>query len=240
VRLLRFPGPDGEGLSSGIAAPFSGHPRREISSIEQSLELFFFPFMIDIEFSLSDRLPANANISYPPQDPGIKSSAVLVPLLRDDTVWKLLFTRRSDQLADHRGQVSFPGGHVETGDSGPLQTALRETCEEIGIHSKDIRPLGILDPADTRTGFRIWPVVCILKWPLELTLSLPEVHEVFFVPVEWLMQPGNLTRRSMESINGRAQSTVPFFEAFQGHVIWGATAEITVRLMEILREGRTS
>jgi 8-oxo-dGTP pyrophosphatase MutT (NUDIX family) len=196
--------------------------------------------MIDIESFFSDRLPANANISYPPQDPGIKYSAVLVPLVKDETVWKLLFTRRSNQLADHRGQVSFPGGHVETGDFGPLQTALRETCEEIGIRSEDIRPLGILDPADTRTGFRIWPVVCILKWPLELTLSSPEVREVFLVPVEWLMQPGNLTQRSMEPINGRAQSLAPFFEPFQGHVIWGATAAITVRLMEILREGWTS
>jgi 8-oxo-dGTP pyrophosphatase MutT (NUDIX family) len=198
------------------------------------------PFMIDIESFLSARLPANVNISYPPQDPGIKSSAVLVPLLMDETVWKLLFTRRSDQLTDHRGQVSFPGGHVEAGDSGPLQTALRETCEEIGIHSEDIRPLGILDPADTRTGFRIWPVVCVLKWPLELTLSSPEVREVFFVPVEWLMQPGNLTWRSMKSINGRAQSKAPFFKPFQGHVIWGATAAIAVRLMEILREGLPS
>ncbi|MGD0174314.1 MAG: CoA pyrophosphatase [Anaerolineales bacterium] len=196
--------------------------------------------MIDIESALSDRLPIKIKTSYPPQDPGIKSSAVMVPLLKDETVWKLLFTRRSNQLADHRGQVSFPGGHVEAGDSGPLQTALRETCEEIGIRSEDIRPLGILDPADTRTGFRIWPVVCVLKWPLELTLSAPEVREVFFVPVEWLMQPGNLTRRSVESVNGRAQSTAPFFEPFQGHVIWGATAAITVRLMEILREGRTS
>jgi 8-oxo-dGTP pyrophosphatase MutT (NUDIX family) len=223
-----------------LAARFPGQPRPEISSIEQSPELFFFPSMIDIEFSLSDRLPANANISYPPHSPGIKSSAVLVPLLKDETVWKLLFTRRSNQLADHRGQVSFPGGHFETGDSGPLQTALRETCEEIGIRSEDIRPLGILDPADTRTGFRIWPVVCIMKWPFHLKLSLPEVREVFFVPVEWLMQGGNLTRRSMESINGGAQNAVPFFESFQGHVIWGATAAITVRLMEILREGWAS
>lgn len=196
--------------------------------------------MIDIESSLSNHLPANANISYPPHSPGIKSSAVLVPLLKDETVWKLLFTQRSNQLADHRGQVSFAGGHVERGDSGPLQTALREACEEIGIHSEDIRPLGTLDPADTRTGFRIWPVVCIMKWPLQLTLSSPEVREVFFVPVEWLMQGGNLTRRSMESINGGTQSAVPFFEPFQGHVIWGATASITLRLMEILREGWTS
>lgn len=196
--------------------------------------------MIDIESSLSDRLPATANISYPPEDPGIKSSAVLVSLVKDETVWKLLFTQRSHQLSDHRGQVSFPGGHVEPGDSGPLQTALRETCEEIGILSEDIRPLGILDPVDTRTGFRIWPAVGIMKWPLQLTLSSPEVREVFFVPVEWLMQGGNLSRRSMETKNGGAQNAVPFFEPYQGHVIWGATAAITARLMEILREGWTS
>jgi len=198
------------------------------------------PFMIDIESALSDRLPANVDISYPPQAPGIKTSAVMVPLLKDHAAWKILFTERGDKLADHRGQVSFPGGRAEPGDPGPWQTALREAGEEIGVHSGDVRPLGILDPADTRTGFRIWPVVCLLNWPLEFALSRPEVREVFFVPVEWLMQPGNVEWRPAGSTSGREPSAAPFFNPFQGHVIWGATAAITIRLMEILREVRTA
>jgi 8-oxo-dGTP pyrophosphatase MutT (NUDIX family) len=193
--------------------------------------------MIDIESALAERLPVDKNISYPSGEPGIKSSAVLVPLLKEEGAWKLLFTRRSEQLADHRGQIAFPGGQVEAGDSGPLQTALREAGEELGVRSEDVQPLGILDPADTHTRFRIWPVVCILKWPVRLILSLPEVREVFFVPVAWLMEPGNYAWRTVESENARTQRRAAFFEPFQGQVIWGATAAITIRLMEILRAG---
>jgi 8-oxo-dGTP pyrophosphatase MutT (NUDIX family) len=196
--------------------------------------------MIDIESALVRRLPNNANLSYPPPEPGIQSSAVLVPLLKEEAVWKLLFTRRSEQLAEHGGQVSFPGGRAEAGDSGPLQTALREACEEVGISAEDVRPLGILDSAGTRTGFRIWPVACILKWPVKLTLSIPEVREVFFVPVEWLMQPGKFHWRNVESANGGALHRALFFEPFEGQVIWGATAAITVRLMDFLRGERVS
>lgn len=196
--------------------------------------------MIDIESALIRRLPINANLPYPPPEPGIQSSAVLVPLLKEEAVWKLLFTRRSEQLAEHGGQVSFPGGRAEAEDSGPLQTALREACEEVGISAEDVRPLGILDFAGTRTGFRIWPVVCILKWPVKLTLSIPEVREVFFVPVEWLMQPGKFHWRNAESANGGAPHRALFFEPFEDQVIWGATAAITVRLMDILRGERVS
>ncbi len=129
---------------------------------------------------------------------------MLVPLLMEGSIWKILFTLRSDRLADHAGQIAFPGGRTEPGDTGPLQTALREACEEIGIRSEEVRPLGILDPVDTRTGFRIWPVVGILPWPLPLTISLPEVREVFLVPLEWLMQPAN---RSMRLADSAGRST---------------------------------
>jgi 8-oxo-dGTP pyrophosphatase MutT (NUDIX family) len=196
--------------------------------------------MIDIDSALSDQLPHGAQLAYPPPEQGKKTSAVLVPLLKEEIVWKLLFTRRSEQLAEHGGQVSFPGGRAEAGDSGPLQTALREACEEIGLSAKDVRPLGILDPAGTRTGFRIWPVVCVLKWPMGLTLSLSEVREVFLVPVEWLMRPGNYHWRDVESANDGTPHRAPFFEPFQGQVIWGATAAITFGLMEILNGGRAA
>jgi 8-oxo-dGTP pyrophosphatase MutT (NUDIX family) len=196
--------------------------------------------MIDIESALGQRLPQGVNISFPSAESGIQFSAVLVPLLKEEAVWKLLFTRRSDQLAEHGGQVSFPGGRTEAGDSGPMQTALREAREEIAISAGDAQPLGILNPVDTRTGFRIWPVVCVLHWPVTLTLSMPEVHEVFFVPVDWLMQPGNFHWREVKSADGGSRHRAPFFEPFEGHVIWGATAAITVRLMDILRGERVS
>jgi 8-oxo-dGTP pyrophosphatase MutT (NUDIX family) len=195
-------------------------------------------FMIDIESFFADRLSQKINISYPPQESGIKTSAVLVPLIKDEGVWKILYTRRSDEVNDHRGQISFPGGRVEAGDAGPLETALREAREELGIRSEDVRPLGILDPAETRTGFRIWPVAGVLQWPIELILSRPEVHEVFFVPVDWLTQPGNFYFRQVESADGTPQSREPIFKPFGGNVIWGATAAITARLMDLLGEER--
>jgi 8-oxo-dGTP pyrophosphatase MutT (NUDIX family) len=202
--------------------------------------MYSHPLMIDIESFLSDRLPFKLHLSFPPLEPGIKSSAVLVPLLKEGTIWKILFTVRSDHLADHGGQIAFPGGRTDPGDAGPLQTALREAREEIGVPSEEIRPAGILDPIDTHTGFRIWPVVGILRWPQQLTLSLPEVREVFFVPVEWLMRPDNSSWRPVDSPAGHPQRQALFFHPFQGRIIWGATAAITLQLMEILREGWTA
>jgi 8-oxo-dGTP pyrophosphatase MutT (NUDIX family) len=195
--------------------------------------------MINIESGLADLLPVKVQTRYPAPQPGKISSAVLVPLLKEEAGWKLLFTRRSEQVADHRAQVSFPGGHVEPRDSGPLQTALREASEEIGIRPEDVRPLGILKPVDTRTNFRIWPVVGILRWPVPLTLSVEEVREVFPVPIDWLMEPTRLNWRPVDPLAGRTESRALFFDSFQGQVIWGATAMITFRLIEILRGGKT-
>jgi 8-oxo-dGTP pyrophosphatase MutT (NUDIX family) len=196
--------------------------------------------MIDIDSTLGDRLPFDIHTSYPPAEPGIKPSAVMVPLLKEDAVWKMLFTHRIDQLADHGGQVSFPGGRAEAGDFGPLQTALREAHEEIGVEVEDVRPMGILDPADTRTGFRIWPVVGVLKWPMGLKISPQEVREVFYIPVEWLMRPDRIDWQEMKSESGKDLRRIPFFEPFEGRVIWGATAAITLRLMDLLRGERAS
>jgi 8-oxo-dGTP pyrophosphatase MutT (NUDIX family) len=196
--------------------------------------------MIEIESALGGRLPLDIRLAYPSPQPGIQSSAVLVPLLKEEAVWKLLFTRRSESLAEHGGQISFPGGRAEEGDSGPLPTALREACEEIGISGEDIHPLGILEPEDTRTGFRIWPVVGIVHWPVELILSSPEVREVFLVPLDWLIQPGRSEWREVKSTHGGVPRRAPFFEPFEGRVIWGATASITIRLLEIIRSGWTA
>jgi 8-oxo-dGTP pyrophosphatase MutT (NUDIX family) len=196
--------------------------------------------MIDIESVLADRLPVNIHSPYPPSEPGIKSSAVLVPLIKEEAAWKLLFTLRGEQLAEHGGQISFPGGRAEGGDSGPLQTALREACEETGISAEAVRPLGMLSPIATHTGFRIWPVVGILRGPVELQPASPEVREIFFVPLEWLMQPGRSEWRMVESSRDEAPRRALFFEPYLGHVIWGATAAITFGLLEILNGRRGS
>jgi 8-oxo-dGTP pyrophosphatase MutT (NUDIX family) len=190
--------------------------------------------MDDIETLLRHLLPSAAGAKYPSLPEGRKASAVLVPLLKESGEWKLLFTERGEQLADHRGQVAFPGGRAEAGDSGPLETALREACEELGIPPERVTPIGTLKDIDTSTCFRIWPVVGILDWPMHLEPVLPEVREIFLVPLEWLRAPGRLERRPVGGTAGGRSSL--FFEPYRGHVIWGATAKITYRLINILQK----
>ncbi len=162
----------------------------------------------------------------------MKLSAVLILLRNWNDAWEVFFTRRSEQLADHSGQIAFPGGRAEAGDSGPLQTALREACEEIGIPPGSVHPLGILDPVDTSSGFRVWPVAGVLRSLVEPGPSSPEVAEAFWIPLDWLAAEGRWEWRIVPA--GEARREAIFFEAYQGHVIWGATAAITVQLLDRL------
>ncbi|MCH8111509.1 MAG: CoA pyrophosphatase, partial [Proteobacteria bacterium] len=125
------------------------------------------------------------------------AAAVLVPLvLRQDGVTMLL-TQRTDHLRDHAGQVSFPGGRVEAYDEGAVATALRETEEEIGVGPSHIEVVGELDLYETRTGFRITPVVGLVEPGFTLTLDEFEVAEVFEVPLSFVLDPANHQKRSL-------------------------------------------
>ena len=95
----------------------------------------------------------------------VKCAAVLVPLVWQDDEWHLLYTRRTDKVESHKGQVSFPGGACDEGETTPEQTALREAEEEIGISPKDVKVLGRLANLITITYFRVTPVVGVVKWP---------------------------------------------------------------------------
>ncbi len=160
-------------------------------------------------------------------------AAVLVPLYRDRGTWHVLFTQRTDYVDVHRGQVSFPGGRIEPSDRGPEQAALREASEEIGLRPEDVALLGMLDPLLTVTQFRVEPVVGIIPWPYPLRLNSREVAAAFGVPLEWLADPANLEARRQEVLEGPPM-VVYFFRPFEGHVIWGATARITLHLLDLL------
>ncbi len=160
-------------------------------------------------------------------------AAVLVPLYRDRNAWHALFTQRTDSVDVHRGQVSFPGGRIEPDDPGPEQAALREAAEEIGLRPQDVEVLGRLDPLLTVTQFRVEPVVGIIPWPYPLRLNAHEVAAVFGVPLEWLADPANLETRQQEALEGPPVK-IHFFRPFEGHVIWGATARITLHLLDLL------
>lgn len=159
-------------------------------------------------------------------------AAVLVPLYRDRNLWHALYTERTDRVDVHRGQVSFPGGRVERDDAGPEQAALREAAEEIGLRPEDVEVLGMLDPLLTITGFRVDPVVGVIPWPYPLRLNSHEVAGVFGVPLVWLADPANLETRRQEGPEGQPL-TVHVFRPYEGRVIWGATARITLHLVEL-------
>lgn len=157
-------------------------------------------------------------------------AAVLLPLIaRDEPA--LLFTRRTQHLARHSGQVSFPGGRHEAGDLTPVHTALRETFEETGIDPALVTVSGYLDRYLTGTGFDIQPVVGVLAPGFALRPDPREVADVFEVPLAFLMDPANRRRESRE-LGGRLRSFYAF--TYEGHEIWGATAAIIVDLVQRL------
>ncbi len=157
-------------------------------------------------------------------------AAVLVPLIERETEPTVLMTTRSSELRQHSGQIAFPGGKVDDGET-PCEAALREAQEEIGLEPRHVEPIGYLDPYLTGTGFRILPVVSLVKPPFELLVNTKEVRDTFEVPLAFLMQPENHQRHSREW-----RGTTRFFYAmpWNERYIWGATAGIVRSLYEKL------
>jgi 8-oxo-dGTP pyrophosphatase MutT (NUDIX family) len=167
----------------------------------------------------------------PPEAEELKPAAVLVPIVLREAEPTVLFTRRTAHLKSHSGQISFPGGRAEPGDSGPEHTALRETREEIGLAAERIELLGRLGDYHTRTGYRITPVVGVVMPPFELTPDRNEVDEVFEVPLAFLMQPGNHLRHA-RAFEGETRHF--FAIPWRDYYIWGATAGMLVNLQRRL------
>lgn len=158
-------------------------------------------------------------------------AAVLVPVVNRSTGPTVLLTQRTDHLADHAGQVSFPGGRAEPEDLDRIDTALREAEEEIGLSRRHVEVLGLLPEYWTITGYRVTPVVGWVEPPFGLALDHFEVAEVFEVPLDFLMDPSSHERRSYEH-KGRCRDY--FAMPYGGRVIWGATAAMIVNLHRIL------
>jgi 8-oxo-dGTP pyrophosphatase MutT (NUDIX family) len=157
-----------------------------------------------------------------------KPAAVLVPII-DRSEPTVLFTVRTQDLASHAGQVSFPGGKIDPDDESPVAAALREAKEEIGLAPSLIEPLGYLDLYLTFSGFRILPTVARVQRDFFLTLNPSEVTEIFEVPLRFLMTPANLQRRSREWKGiSREYYAIPFGDRY----IWGITAGIVRNLYD--------
>ena len=171
----------------------------------------------------------------------IRYAAVLVPLFRESGHWKILLTRRTDHVQDHKGQVSFPGGSYEPQDDDLETTALRETYEEIGVLPKDIHILGRLNSLYTITGYLIAPFVGVIDWPTVLVPSPEEVSRIFSVPLEWLSDPTHHEERPFRDQDGKViRDSVIFFQPFDGEILWGVSARIMVTLLQVLRLNNNS
>jgi len=172
-------------------------------------------------------------LAEPPEGPpdGIAAAVLLPVIARDEPM--LLFTRRTQALARHSGQVSFPGGRSEACDISPVETALRETREETGIAPELVTVVGYLDRCRTGTGFDVQPVVGVLKPGFALAPDPREVAEVFEVPLAFLRDPANRRRESRE-LGGRLRTYHVF--TYKEHEIWGATAAIIVGLAARLHD----
>lgn len=195
-------------------------------------------------YSLTD--PANAAPTIPgwnhaeligllPEGLPLLEAAVLVGLVPRQEGWQVLLTRRTDALRHHAGQVSFPGGRIESGDIDAVAAAIRETGEETGLLPSLIEPLGLLDPLCTITGFRVSPVVAMIDPGYVAAPDPGEVDEVFEAPLAFLLDPANLGEFEVE-FGGRPRRVLEFVDRGEPRRrIWGATASILFNLRERLR-----
>ena len=151
-------------------------------------------------------------------------AAVLVPIFFKEGQYHLLFTKRTDLVKIHKGEICFPGGHYEPEDITLLKTALRETNEEVGIRSGDIEIAGELDnTVNASSGYIISSFVGFIPYPHILKLEEQEIVEALEVPISFLLDPVNL-KEEMWDRNGR-KFLVEFYN-YRDRIIWGATGRI--------------
>jgi 8-oxo-dGTP pyrophosphatase MutT (NUDIX family) len=164
-------------------------------------------------------------------DANMIPSAVLIPLFCREGQCHMLFTERSSELSSHKGQVCFPGGASQPGDSSLLHTALREAEEEIGLKPEDVEIIAELDDITTvSTGYVISPFVAFIPYPYPFKVNHQEITEVFSVPLSFLVDRDHLKKDCQ--ISDSQVFTTPCYQ-YAGHVIWGATSRILRQLIEI-------
>ena len=163
--------------------------------------------------------------------PAAMRAPVLLGMIERSAGLTLLFTERSPDLKDHPGQVSFPGGRIETGDDGPVAAAIREAEEEVGMGRRLVSVAGCLEDLLTVTGFLVTPVVAFVDAEYRPVADGREVAEVFEVPLQYLLDERNIRSTHRERLGTR----IRVYEIdYEGHRIWGATASILVQFLSII------
>jgi 8-oxo-dGTP pyrophosphatase MutT (NUDIX family) len=162
----------------------------------------------------------------------LKAAAVLVPLLRRSDEIHVLYTRRSERLASHRGEVAFPGGRFDRSDPHLLAAALRETYEEVGIEPQAVDVLGTFEGRRTRsTNIMVTPFVGLVRGAPEFRPDPKEVAEIFEVPLSTLADPRHRSAYQWRRNGGPSDRPAILY---RHHVIWGLTYELTLRFLELL------
>ncbi len=164
-------------------------------------------------------------------DMPLKAAAVLIPLIERTDELTVLLTKRTDHLANHGGQISFPGGRRDEGDADSIATALRETEEEVGLERRHVKVVGELDDYVVGTGYLVRPVIGLVRPPFVLKPHDHEVAEVFEAPLAFVLDPRNI-RRHARDVNGKPRHY--FAIEWGGYYIWGATAGMLRNLSEVL------
>ena len=160
---------------------------------------------------------------------GYRLASVLAPIQERADGDYLILTKRSEHLNSHKGQVAFPGGSVDAGDNGPLEAALRETHEEIGVAPRDVHVLGQLDPVVAGYRFLVTPFVGLIPYPCEFRPNPGETDAVFSVPVKALLDD---TALRLETRPNRPGPIYHFH--YEEWDIWGATARMVMQLLEVV------
>jgi len=193
----------------------------------KSLDIKRIQYLLDHERIKRDEINTQINQGT------LKKAAILIPFVCVDGCWSLLFTRRADHLKNHRGQVSFPGGGMDREDETLVDTALREANEEIGLKKTGIHIIGLMPDFITNSDYLVTPIVAWVDWPVQLEISTNEVSRVFTIPVDWLKSSNNWEERLYSHPNG-LYGTVIFYNLFDGELLWGISAKITIDLLTIL------
>ena len=162
--------------------------------------------------------------------PQYRRAAVLIPLIRNGDRWSILFTRRSEHLAAHSGQIAFPGGSVEAGET--LEAAVvREAEEEVGIRAGDVELIGRLDDLVTNSGFLVAPFAGVIHEPIEYVMQESEVVEVFEVPLDALLDPA---KPEVRYVSYRSRQYPAYYYVHQQYEIWGLTGRMLKAFLDLV------
>jgi len=166
--------------------------------------------------------------------PALVRAGVLLPLFCKDGSYHILFTRRTDKVKRHKGEISFPGGIYDSSDGDLEATALREADEEVGIKRQDVELLGALDEVMTMTDFVVSPFVGLIPFPYVFVPSVEEIEEIIILPLSGFLEEGVLSEEDWTY----QEKTAKVYTYHCGrHVIWGATAKILRQFLDLITAG---